>query len=97
MSNIGAPCIGLYRTGYAVIGIPDEKWGEALLALVVLNDGHNVSEEELMEYSSKELAKYKIPRRWVFVNELPRNATGKVKKKELRAEYSEKLPSGAQA
>ena len=71
----------------AVIGVPDEKWGEAVKAVIVLNEGHDLSEEDLIVHARKKIAGYKIPRSVDFVAELPRNPTGKVLKRELRKPY----------
>ena len=68
----------------AVIGIPDEKWGEAVQAFVVLKDGENSNEEEIIDYCRKNLAGYKKPRSVIFMDSLPRNQAGKVQKGELR-------------
>jgi acyl-CoA synthetase (AMP-forming)/AMP-acid ligase II len=70
----------------AAIGVEDEEFGQRLRAFVVKEDGANVSEEELKSHVKANLARYKVPREIVFVDELPRNATGKVLKREL-AEY----------
>ena len=68
----------------AVVGIPDETWGEVGAAFVVVRGGRTVTEEDLATFLTKTLAKYKVPRRWVFVDALPRTAYGKVVKGELR-------------
>jgi len=68
----------------AVIGVPDEIMGEAVKAFVVLSHGKEVTAEELIEFSRERLAKYKTPKFVEFVNFLPKNAMGKVLKKELR-------------
>lgn len=71
----------------AVIGIPDVRWGEALLAVCVgRGDGHP-GDEELVAFCRERLGGYKVPRRYAWVDTLPRNATGKVLKRELRAPY----------
>ena len=67
----------------AAIGVDDEDFGQRLLAFVVKGEGKDVSEEDLKGYVKENLARYKIPREIVFVDELPRNATGKVLKREL--------------
>ncbi|MGI9249384.1 MAG: long-chain-fatty-acid--CoA ligase [Woeseiaceae bacterium] len=73
----------------AVVGIPDEKWGEALLAFIVVKEGRQIDGAQLEGYLRDKLAGFKIPRRYEFVGEFPRNATGKVLKRELRKPYWE--------
>ncbi|MBI5584867.1 MAG: long-chain fatty acid--CoA ligase [Deltaproteobacteria bacterium] len=68
----------------AVVGLPDEKWGEVGRAVVVLKEGQTVSEAEILDHLRGRLARYKIPKSVVFVDRLPRNAAGKVLKTELR-------------
>lgn len=70
----------------AVIGIPDEKWGESLLALTIA-DGPKPQDQELIEFLRPRLAGYKIPRKFAWVDAFPRNATGKVLKRELRTRW----------
>jgi fatty-acyl-CoA synthase len=67
----------------AAIGVPDKDFGQRLRAFVVLDRGAEVSEDDLKEHVKRTLARYKVPREIVFVEELPRNATGKVLKREL--------------
>ena len=71
----------------AVIGVPDEKWGELVLALVVKNQGSALTEDELIAYVKTKLAGYKCPKRVEFRTELARTATGKLQKFKLRAPY----------
>ena len=71
----------------AVIGIPDEEWGEQPKAIVVLKKGEIVTAEEIMEYCREGLASFKRPRSVVFVDELPRNQMGKILKRVLRDKY----------
>lgn len=71
----------------AVIGVPDETWGETVKAVVVLKEGKPLSEREIIEFVKEHLASYKKPTSVDFVQELPRNAAGKVLKKVLRAGY----------
>ena len=73
----------------AVIGVPDEKWGELVLGLVVLAPGEEVSEDELRDHCRTKLAGYKVPKRIEFREELARTATGKLQKFKLRATYWE--------
>lgn len=67
-----------------VIGIPDEQWGEVGLAFIHVREGSTLSAEEVREYLQGRLARYKIPRRIEFVTELPRNASGKLLRQQLR-------------
>jgi acyl-CoA synthetase (AMP-forming)/AMP-acid ligase II len=67
----------------AAIGVDDEDFGQRLRAFVVTDDSSDVSEDDLKSHVKANLARYKVPREIVFVDELPRNATGKVLKREL--------------
>lgn len=69
----------------AVIGLPDERLGEVPAAYLVTRPGHDLSEERVIAWCRERLANFKVPRSVVFVDELPRNAAGKVLKHELRA------------
>lgn len=71
----------------AVIGAPDEKWGELVIALVVLHPGANATEDELRAHCRERLAGYKVPKRIEFRDELARTATGKLQKFKLREPY----------
>ena len=73
----------------AVVGIPDKKWGEALLAFVIRTPEHHCTGEELEAFLRGKLAGFKVPRKYEFVDEFPRNATGKVLKRTLREPYWE--------
>ena len=68
----------------AVIAIPDDRWGERPLAAVVLRDGRSADPDALREHLSSDYAKWQIPDRFEFVDEIPRTATGKFKKTALR-------------
>ncbi|MBW2203264.1 MAG: long-chain-fatty-acid--CoA ligase [Deltaproteobacteria bacterium] len=71
----------------AVIGVPDPKWGENVAAIVVLKEGMSASEEEIIEFCKKYLARYKRPKSVAFVDELPKNPSGKILKRDLRERY----------
>jgi acyl-CoA synthetase (AMP-forming)/AMP-acid ligase II len=68
----------------AVIGVPDERWGESVRAVVVLRPGTDAGAESLMDYCRGRIADYKRPRSVTFLDALPRNPSGKVLKRELR-------------
>jgi len=70
-----------------VIGVPDERWGEAVKALVVTRPGAAASAGDLVAFARERLAGYKLPRSIDFVDDLPRTASGKVLKRELRDRY----------
>jgi acyl-CoA synthetase (AMP-forming)/AMP-acid ligase II len=72
----------------AVIAIPDERWGERPLAVVVLRDGASATPEELREHLSRRFAKWQLPDRFEFVGAIPRTATGKFKKTDLRERFA---------
>src|SRR5207237_87605 len=69
------------------IGVPDDRWGEAVKACVVTAADAEVSEQEIIEFARGRLAHFKCPRSVDFVAELPRNPSGKILKKDLRAPY----------
>jgi acyl-CoA synthetase (AMP-forming)/AMP-acid ligase II len=70
-----------------VFGVPDESWGEATKAVVVLNPSAKPNPKELVDFCAKSIASYKKPKSVDFVDELPKNAYGKVLKRELRTGY----------
>ncbi|NMO91935.1 long-chain-fatty-acid--CoA ligase [Actinomycetospora sp. TBRC 11914] len=71
----------------AVIGVPDDKWGETVKAVVVAAEGQSIDPDELLEWTKERIAGFKRPRSVDVVDELPRNASGKILKKDLRAQY----------
>ena len=73
----------------ALIGIPDEKWGQLVKAIVHLKPGMTASEEEIKEHCRKHLARFQVPKSVEFVEELPRDAAyGKISREELLRIYS---------
>jgi acyl-CoA synthetase (AMP-forming)/AMP-acid ligase II len=68
----------------AVVGVPDEHWGEAVRAFVTVRTGRSVTPDELTEHCSARLARYKVPREFVVLEAMPTNASGKILKRELR-------------
>jgi fatty-acyl-CoA synthase len=71
----------------AVIGLPDAQWGEAVVAVAAIKEGATLDLEELREFATERLARYKLPRRLEILPALPRNPAGKVLKFELRARF----------
>lgn len=74
----------------AVFGIPSDKWGESVYALIVPAKGNPADEETLTAYARERLASYKIPRFYAFADEIPRNASGKILKRQLREKFGKK-------
>ena len=77
----------------AVIGVPDDKWGEAVKAVVILEEGEKATEEEIIEWCRGKMAGYKKPKSVDFISasEMPRTTTGKILHRELREGYAEPL------
>jgi fatty-acyl-CoA synthase len=67
----------------AAFGVPDARWGEVVAMAVVLRAGAQASDAELMEHLQQRLARFKLPRRWVRMEQLPRTALGKVQRNVL--------------
>ena len=72
----------------AVIGEPDEQWGELVVAIAALKAGQTLTIEELRDFAGESLARYKLPRRLETIAALPRNATGKILKYQLRERFA---------
>ncbi len=71
----------------AIIGVPDDRWGETGMAFVVPKNGEKITENEVLDYLKDKVARYKYPSKVMFMDELPLTATMKVKKAELKARY----------
>jgi fatty-acyl-CoA synthase len=72
----------------AIIGVPDERWGEVGMAIIVRKQDEELEEGDVIRHCLGRLAKFKVPQSVVFVDSLPRNATGKVLKRELRLQFA---------
>jgi fatty-acyl-CoA synthase len=73
----------------AVVGVPDERWQERPLAVVVVNEGASITPAELRKYLADKVVRWWLPERWTFADEIPRTSVGKYDKKTIRARYSE--------
>jgi fatty-acyl-CoA synthase len=73
----------------SVVGVPDERWGERPLATVVVAEGQSVDAEELRDHLAQHFAKWQLPERWAFIDEVPKTSVGKFDKKVLRRSYAE--------
>ncbi len=72
----------------AVVGVPDDRWDERPMACVVAAEGTSPTPEELSEYLADRVAKWWVPERWTFIDEVPKTSVGKFSKKDLRAAYA---------
>ena len=75
----------------AVVGVPSERMGEEVVAVVVRNPDSELTEEELLAFCQERLAKYKTPRQVVFMDAMPRNGVGKILKKSLREQVADQV------
>jgi len=72
-----------------VIAVPDERWGERPLAAIVVHEGKDVTPGQLRDHLSQDFAKWQLPEHFEFIEQIPRTATGKFKKTELRERFVE--------
>ncbi len=73
----------------AVVGVPDERWDERPMACVVVAEGDSIDAADLRDYLSNRVAKWWLPERWTFIDEVPKTSVGKFDKKVLRARYAD--------
>jgi len=73
----------------AVVGVPDDKYGESLFAAIVMQPGKNLTKEQLIEHCRSRIGGYKVPRQMVFLPALPKSAMGKILKTEIRKQFSD--------
>ena len=71
-----------------MIGLPDAKWVEAVTAVIVLKAAQRLTEAEVMAHCNQHMATFKVPKRVVFADALPKNPSGKLLKRELRLAYA---------
>jgi fatty-acyl-CoA synthase len=71
----------------AVVGVPDRKWGETVKGIVVSKQGHEVTEQELIDFCKENIARYKAPKSIDFVPDLPKTGSGKIEKRKLKDRY----------
>ncbi|MGV0890283.1 hypothetical protein ABQF45_12645 [Mycolicibacterium sp. XJ766] len=73
----------------AVVGVPDERWQERPLAVVVLNEGASAEAAELREFLADKVVRWWLPERWTFIEQVPRTSVGKYDKKTIRARHAD--------
>ena len=85
VEGVLAACSGI--ADVAVIGVPDERWGEAVKALVIAQPGSEISARDITAYAHQRMAGFKCPKSVDFVDSIPRNPSGKILKNVLREPY----------
>jgi fatty-acyl-CoA synthase len=73
----------------AVVGVPDERWQERPLAVVVTNEDSDVTADDLRSFLADKVVRWWLPERWAFVDEIPRTSVGKYDKKTIRSRYAD--------
>lgn len=72
----------------AVIGMPDDRWSEIVTAVIVPRPGQTLDEKEIIDFCKSEMAGYKVPKKIIFTDALPRNPSGKILKNILREKFT---------
>jgi fatty-acyl-CoA synthase len=72
-----------------VVGVPDERWGERPLATVVIREGQSITANDLRDYLATSVARWQLPERWAFIEQVPKTSVGKFDKKRVRAQYAD--------
>ena len=80
-----------YVQDVQVIGVPDKRYGEEIMACIILKEGKSMTEEEMKDYIKSHMARHKVPRYIEFVEDFPKNAAGKILKYKMRESFAEKL------
>ncbi len=80
-----------YVQDVQVIGVPDKRYGEEIMACIILKDGCSMTVEEMREYIMSHMARHKVPRYIEFVDNFPKNAAGKILKYKMREDFAKKL------
>lgn len=73
----------------SVVGIPDDKWGERPLAVVVIREGSDVAIDDLRDHITGQVARWQVPERWAIIDEVPKTSVGKFDKKRIRSQYAD--------
>jgi len=73
----------------SVVGVPDERWQERPLAVVVLQEGAHATPKQLREFLADKVVRWWLPERWTFVDQVPRTSVGKYDKKTIRARHAD--------
>ena len=79
----------------AVVGLPDPYWIEAVTAVIVAKAGHVLTEAQVIAFCKERMAHFKVPKRVILVDSLPKNPSGKLLKRELRTRFEQEVKRGA--
>ena len=78
----------------AVVGLPDPHWIEAVTAVIVAKAGHELTEAQVIAFCKDRMAHFKVPKRVILVDSLPKNPSGKLLKRELRTRFEQEIKRG---